>query len=446
MLVVLIAAGTALAWLAGYVGCVLLTRTGPPGGRPVPGQLPDAPPALVNLVVTGARLDGAAYPATILGLAAQGQLVITESGPGTLCCALPPAAPAGARLAPFEQQVLTEAQGRLAGRAAVPFQVLADAVAVDSSRLWHPFETAVRAAGRRAGLTQPRFPRRMESALLGGAVLVGLLACLAVFSRPGHGLAGPLSTGAFGAFLPACCVWGIAGQDRLTRAGADLAAQAATVGAATSANTVSASPVSPAVLRQLAVAVAGHVPVPLAGAGPGAHIGVRLGGARSPAAVAGKPTAGWSSMTGEWRLVPIRPPGLPRYRHPFRLLGLAGAAALVLAWIGWLGPAGRLTDPSHLVSLTLVLLLAAAGLAALAGYLARPARAMFLAQVIACWTEDRGKQETVLVYCYAVDDGRQTWCGEASEADFARLRAGDMIRVRAAPRNRRLTGLDFTQP
>ncbi len=66
--------------------------------------------------------------------------------------------------------------------------------------------------------------------------------------------------------------------------------------------------------------------------------------------------------------------------------------------------------------------------------------------MIACWTEDRGKQETVLVYCYAVDDGRQTWCGEASEADFARLRAGDMIRVHAAPRSRRLTGLDLNRP
>ncbi len=73
----------------------------------------------------------------------------------------------------------------------------------------------------------------------------------------------------------------------------------------------------------------------------------------------------------------------------------------------------------------------------------RPARRP--AQVIACWTEDRGKQETVLVYCYAVDDGRQTWCGEASEADFARLRAGDMIMVHAAPRARRLTGLDLSR-
>jgi hypothetical protein len=375
MLVPLIAAGAALAWLASYVGCVALTGIGPRGGRPVPGQLPDAPPALVNLVVTGARLDGAAYPATILDLAAQGQLVITETGPGALCCALPHTSPAGARLA------------------------------------------------------------------------------------------GPLSAGAFGAFLPACCVWGIAGQDRLSRAGADLAAQAATVGAATlagapggwppgstgsgstvSGSTVSGSTVSPGVLRQLAVAVAGHVPVPLAGAGPGEHIGVRLGGARSPAAIAGKPAAGWSSMTGEWRLVPIRPPGIPRYRNPFRLLGLAGAAALVLAWLGWLGPAGLLTDPLHVVPLILVLLLAAAGLLALAGYLARPAQATFPAQVIACWTEDRGKQETVLVYCYAVDDGRQTWCGEASEADFARLRAGDMIQVRAAPRRQRLTGLDLTRP
>jgi hypothetical protein len=66
--------------------------------------------------------------------------------------------------------------------------------------------------------------------------------------------------------------------------------------------------------------------------------------------------------------------------------------------------------------------------------------------VIACWMEDRGRQETVLVYCYAPDDGRPAWCGEGGEADFGRLQAGNMIWVPAGPRARRLAGLGLNRP
>jgi hypothetical protein len=92
--------------------------------------------------------------------------------------------------------------------------------------------------------------------------------------------------------------------------------------------------------------------------------------------------------------------------------------------------------------------LAVYGLAALSRYLAVPAKAAFTAQVIARWEEDfeRGDDTTVRVYRYAVDDGQQTWCGEVSQVDFARIRVGEMVQVHAAPRNRRLTGLDFTRP
>src|ERR1700730_6315140 len=50
-------------------------------------------PALVNVVATRCRPDGAAYSATILDLAARGHLVLTEPQPGHLACELPPAAP-----------------------------------------------------------------------------------------------------------------------------------------------------------------------------------------------------------------------------------------------------------------------------------------------------------------------------------------------------------------
>lgn len=69
---------------------------------------------------------------------------------------------------------------------------------------------------------------------------------------------------------------------------------------------------------------------------------------------------------------------------------------------------------------------------------------MFTAQVIARWEEDVDSGDrTVHLYRYAVDDGQQTWCGEASQADFARIRVGELVEVSAAPRSRTLTGLDF---
>jgi hypothetical protein len=322
--------------------------------------------------------------------------------------------------------VLGEAR-RQAGHGPLPFEVLAESAAADAPGLWASFEQAVREAGRQRGLTRPRLSGPVLTGLLLGAAGVALLIFLAEHSR-NIGLAAPVFAATVVAVVCTSFAGSLTRQDRLTQAGADLAAQARSGSPGGTAWSPGAG-VAPPVLRMLAVAVAAHAPVPLAGAEPGQPSGVRLGGRRSASQPDRRPRAAWSSMSGEWRLVPIRPPGIPRYRDPFPLLGLAGVAALVLAWIGWLGPAGLLTDPLQLVPLILVLLLAAAGLLALAGYLARPPRATFPAQVIACWTEDRGKQETVLAYCYAVDDGRQAWCGQASEADFARLRAGDMIRV-----------------
>ena len=65
--------------------------------------------------------------------------------------------------------------------------------------------------------------------------------------------------------------------------------------------------------------------------------------------------------------------------------------------------------------------------------------------MIARWEEDQdgGENPTVHVYRYAVDDGEQTWCGEVSQADFARIRVGEMVHVQAEPRSRTLTAVEF---
>jgi hypothetical protein len=446
-----IALGAGLVWLLIFTAVALQTRI-PPRGRAGAGpDLAGRPSALVNLVTTQGRLDGAAYAATVLDLGSRGELVITEPAPGRLECELPSrgwgsSGRGPGRLADFEDLVLGEAR-RQAGRGPLPFEVLAESAAADAPGLWASFEKAVREAGRRRGLTRPRLSGPVLTGLLLGAAGVALLIFLAEHSR-NIGLAAPVFAGTVVAVVCTSFVGSLTRQHRLTQAGADLAAQA-TSGSPAGAAWSPGAGVAPPVLQMLAVAVAAHAPVPLAGAEPGRPSGVRLGGQRSASQPDRRPRAAWSSMSGEWRLVPIRSPGIPLLSNPFPPLSLAAALLLATAFIGALvrapgeGPSGVLAVP-----LLIAIALAAFGLAALSRYLALPAKAAFTAQVIARWEEDfeRGDDTTVRVYRYAVDDGQQTWCGEVSHTDFARIRVGELVRVQAEPRSRTLTGLDFGRP
>jgi hypothetical protein len=446
-----IALGAGLVWLVIFTAVALQTRI-PPRGRAGAGPgLAGAPAALVNLVTTQGRLDGAAYAATVLDLGSRGELVITEPAPGRLECELPPRGwgssgrgPGG--LADFEDLVLGEAR-RQAGRGPLPFEVLAESAAADAPGLWASFEKAVREAGRRRGLTRPRLSGPVLTGLLLGAAGVALLIFLAEHSR-NIGLAAPVFAGTVAAVVCTSFAGSLTRQDRLTRAGADLAAQA-TSGSPAGAAWSPGVGVAPPVLHMLAVAVAAHAPVPLAGAEPGRPSGVRLGGQRSASQPDRRPRAAWSSMSGEWQLVPIRSPGIPLLSNPFPPLSLAAALFLATALIGALvqapgeGPSGVLAVP-----LLIAIALAAFGLAVLSRYLALPAKAAFTAQVIARWEEDfeRGDDTSVRVYRYAVDDGQQTWCGEVSHTGFARIRVGELVQVQAEPRSRTLTAVEFRPP
>ena len=89
----------AVAWLLVFGWCVVVTSrpslrvgTADPGRRLAPAK-----PALVNLAVTRGRLNGAAYPATILDLAARGYLAITGRAPGQLWCDVPASSPVAGR-------------------------------------------------------------------------------------------------------------------------------------------------------------------------------------------------------------------------------------------------------------------------------------------------------------------------------------------------------------
>jgi hypothetical protein len=439
-----IALGAGLIWLAVFTIVTLQTRI-PLRGRAGPGLgLAGTPPALVNLVVTGGKLDGAAYAATILDLGSHGELVITEPAPGRLMCGLPQSRLAMGGLADFEDLVLGAAR-RQAARGPLPFEVLAEGVAADAPGLWVSFEKAVRAAGRQRGLTRPRLPGLVLTGLLLGTAGVGLLIFLAEQARH-RGLGAPVFAGTVVAVVFTSFVGSLTRQDRPAQAGADLAAQARAAisgGAAWSPGAGAAPPL----LHLLAVAVAAHARVPLAGARPGQQSGVKVGGRRSASQPGRRPEAAWSSMSGEWRLVPIRSPGIPLLSNPFIPLSLAAPLTLAVVIIAVMmrGFPGGAPWSVLMIPLLIAMALAGYGLAALSRYLALPAKAAFTGQVIARWEEDfeRGDETTVRVYRYAVDDGQQTWCGEVSQADFARIRVGDMVQVQAEPRSRTVTAVEY---
>jgi hypothetical protein len=145
--------------------------------------------------------------------------------------------------------------------------------------------------------------------------------------------------------------------------------------------------------------------------------------------------------------VPIRSPGIPLLSNPFIPLSLAAALTLTVLIIAVAMRSFPGGSPWSLliIPLLIAITLAVLGLAALSRYLARPATASFTAQVVARWEEDidGGENPNVHVYRYAVDDGQQTWCGEVSQADFARIRVGELVQVRAGPRSRTLTAVEF---
>ena len=102
-------------------------RAGEPGGDPGP--------------------HAAAYPATILDLAAKGHLMITQRMPGQLWCDVPAAAPADTGLAQSERLVLADARW-LATGAGRRSRRWRERCASDVRGKWDPFGEAVRAEGR----------------------------------------------------------------------------------------------------------------------------------------------------------------------------------------------------------------------------------------------------------------------------------------------------------
>jgi hypothetical protein len=399
--------------------------------------------------VTRCRLNGAAYSATILDLAARGHLAITEREPGQLWCEVPASSPAAAALARSDQLVLTGVKA-LAGPDGAPYEALAESCASDVRGRWDPFERAVRAEGRRAGITRPRLPLAAQILLYAGAAAVCVLAFAAVNSRPHtDGVWASIFTVILVFILPAYWARSLARQDRLTGYGSAVGAWAvrAAGGVAATWGPGLLSDSSPAGLSQLAWVVAAGVPVPVPGVAPGLATGVRPGRGRAGAraGISGmfvgtpRPSAAWSSAGGQWRMVRISP--LPfRRTHPVIWLVLAAWLAL-MAYVCSLLPA----PAGPLVSATAAagsLAAAVGGVRGLARWLAQPAQTSFQGQVIARWVEHRGSNDDdSYIPCIAVDDGERSWSFDLSGTAFGQLALGDTVTVRASPRSGKLLGL-----
>jgi hypothetical protein len=405
-------------------------------------------PALVNVAVTRCRPDGAAYSATILDLAARGHLVLTEPQPGHLACELPPAGPSDSGTFPSERIVLENVLSRLAGLDSAPFEVLAEACSADVRGCWDPFEKAIRSEARRRGLTRPRLPAAAARVLLAGTVATGVLAFLAVHAHPHAGVWAAITGGFFAMVVPASWVRSLGREDRLTAAGAALAARWHRAAVDDPATVVADGAVPAPVLKRLAYAVAAGVRVPVAGASPGRSSGIRPGRRRAAYRVGlsgdhegtGQPRAAWSSLTGQWRLVKVTDTGVPLVRSPGLLLALS-------AWVAFFAlPASFLPDPAG-VLLPLALLAAGTagavgGVRALGRRSAQPAVVQFDGQVIARWVAHGGAgDDDVYTPCIAIDDGRRAWSFEVGPGVFRQVGLGDRVGVRVAPRSMKLLGL-----
>jgi hypothetical protein len=441
----MLAIAAAAVWLLAFFLCAAATRLTPRwAGDPAPWP-GTTRPALVNLVATQGRLSGAAYPATILDLAAKGHLVITQRMPGQLWCDASAAAPAETGLAESERLVLADAR-RVADRGGAPFEAVAESCASDVRGKWDPFEQAVRAEGRQAGLTRPRLPVAVQAPLYVGAGVIGVLVFFAVNAVPHtSGVVLPLVATFFAFTIPVTVVGSLGQKDRPTGQGAAIAAWAAREAADAAAGWRHMGPVpasSPAELSALALAVATGVPVPVPGVSPGLAAGVRpgRGTARSAdSAQTPRPAAAWSSFGGQWRLVKIgrvRAGGL----HPAAWLGLVALLAfLAFGTSLWPAPIGLLLPLLLAAAAAAVAVAAVRGVAA---WLAMPAETSFQAQVIARWIERHGNDDSDWdVPCIAVDDGERSWSFYVKDAAFGKLALGDAVAVRAEPRSGKLLSL-----
>jgi hypothetical protein len=455
---VAIAIAAAAGWLALFWGCAAVTSDRRLSSRMRRFRLAGGPPdlgdpALVNLVTTGCQLDGAAFAATILHLGSRRVLALSEPEPGRLWCAPTREGAGDLDLVPYERLVLDDVTSQLTETGGAPFQALADMCFADVKGVWDPFEKAVRAAGRQRGLTRARLPEPARAVLCFSASVVAAFAAAAVGENHPTRWVGAnlLALAVLVALVGLTMMKGR--NDRLTVAGAALAAWAARV-------TAEHAPPGITEPGRLALAAATDGGPPVPGLEHIRRGDVREGGPRgsmttaaNPERLAKAPKQAWSSLDGQWRLVPVG----PRRESPRTVSAalLTGSAVAFLATLGSYDgyrtlqmPPGWILLPAGLLAGSVAL--AVAGVRAVGRWLALPAEVSFAGQVIARWIEEESgsgeNSSTVTYWCLALDDGQRAWTFDVGQAAFGQFPLGARMRARIAPRSMRLLDLAAVGP
>jgi hypothetical protein len=424
-----------IAAVLAFLGCAVLAWLAPGRARALAPAAADDPtlirPALINLVLTRCAPTAAAYRATILDLAARGYLA--ASGPRRALRVELPGEPAdGRQLTGYERRVLADMRARLQDAGGAPFEAVAQACTVDVHGTWRPFEEELRTAARRQGISRPLLPATASTVLHAGAASLPLALAALLAARLGRGgLGQPALTSVAAVILFWCGVGWMTRRDRLTAAGAGLAARCRrprVAGVAAAPGGTGWDNLSPAALSRRALATATDRPGLLA-----------RGAAKRPTGKQ-RPTQVWSSFSGTWRLVRI---------ESGERLGLAGGYALLggAAWVGLAGyavsvPGGA--GPLSLILAAAAVAVAAAGVLRIVRMAGLPKTDAFDGQVIARWHEENDAESSAgPVPFVAVDDGQRAWTFTGSEV-FSRVALGDLARITVNPRSRALVGLTIT--
>ena len=420
--------------IAGCTAMVLL-------GRLVPLQraAAEARAALVNLAVTKCDPTVAAYEATILDLAGRGYLSASDAPDGLWLTPRELTQAELAGLAHFERQVLGDVRARLTGTGNAPLAALTQGCQADAST-WESFCERLRSEGWRLGISRPRIPQTGRMFVLALAI-TGLIAALTIIgeshlaatdAHPVARLVVPTVVSVIGFWFG--IDW-LGKHDRLTPLGSALAARSRPAGASRrhraefavapgwSEWADPAPGTDPASLQNRAFAVAAEhaQPAGMAGRPPK----TARPGQRS------RPDAAWSTLGGQWRLVPI---------DNSASLGMGAGIALLcgavwLAVISYLLTQSDVTKPFALLGLIAVILLTVLGIRKLGQVAAIPRRHTFDGQVIARWTEESDNDNGGgLVYYVAVDDGTRAWTFSEQRV-YSRSALGDLARVTVNPRS-----------
>jgi hypothetical protein len=452
LLEIALAVASLAVFAAAYAVALLLTRPADPRPDPSTPDLGEEPPAVVNLLANGWRLNEDAAESTLLDMAAKRVIELRQPGndPRETTIHLRETTPPP--LTGYEQKVLWRVHALAVGDM-VPLTALTFRNKSQAKSWTSGFRKAVVADARERGLSRPRFGARIKGALIGvaavsaaGLALAALLNFLRVPSDEGGDPVGALWVGMI-AFL---VLGGIASAQRGER---DTPAGQAAAGRWLGVRAWLRAHEEFADLPPAAVMVWDrYLPY-------GAALGVTHVASEVLDLGMGDRRLVWSSYGGQWRRVRVRYPRLWS-RYSKTTWGLLWPA---LAWLG-LGvlvlSVPDLADLWRDLTIPAVALVVAWLLFVRSVY--RAVRAVVdLATVrtitgqvlwLELWrnkTEGSGDNQRKIPWLYhlAVDDGtadRTTaWI---VEAQLARLcEDGDTVRIRVRPWTRRVVELTMVE-